>query len=71
MFCCYVRKCKVRPLGILEDDDTDLFLQLFSSVGQADAAVDLEVYAYIWRIYGQFTKKRRQGTLQQADAHIR
>ena len=53
-FLNHFRKGKVKPLDIIEKDDTGRFLRLFSNMRESDSAIDLEVASeFVCRVYGQ------------------
>ncbi|XP_063047206.1 uncharacterized protein LOC134440965 [Engraulis encrasicolus] len=48
------RKGKLKPLNIIEKDDTDLFVKFLISLGNRSSHVDIETASeFVCRIYGQ------------------
>ncbi|XP_063063854.1 uncharacterized protein LOC134456421 [Engraulis encrasicolus] len=50
----FFRKGKLKPLNIIEKDDTDLFVKFLISLGNRSSHVDIETASeFVCRIYGQ------------------
>lgn len=54
----HFRKGKVKPLDIVEKDDTGRFLQLFTNMGKVYGDVNLEVASeFVCKVYGQIKEQ--------------
>ena len=66
----YFRKGKIKPFGILEKNETDSFLKLFTSMGDRQASTDIDVASeFVCRMYtlrktGDVSEARYQKLMQ-------